>query len=69
MRNPYLIRTAAIATLSAALVGAGWMGMQREDMEGAPAALATPQVEPGFDFPSDYTVQPNPEESEIYEFY
>jgi hypothetical protein len=71
MQNPYLIRTATVATLAAAIVGAGWMGMRGDDMSVEPdaaAVLAAPS-EPGFYFPAEFTLQPNPAEPEIYEFY
>jgi hypothetical protein len=71
MQNPYLIRTAAVVTLAAAVVGAGWMGMQSDDMsvvEPGTVPVAV-EAEPAFHFPAGYTLQSDPDEPEIYEFY
>jgi hypothetical protein len=71
MQNPLLIRTAAIATVSAAMIGAGWIALHGDDVRVDPAAVAVagPRVEPAYYFPEQYTLQPNPAEAEVYEFY
>jgi hypothetical protein len=71
MQNPYLIRTATIVSLAAALVGAGWMGLQGDEMQLEPGAIAVAgaHAEPGHYFPAEFTLQPNPDEPAVYEFY
>ena len=71
MQNPYLIRTAAVVTLAAAVVGTGWMGMQSDELQVVEPSTVpvAAQAQPGFHFPSEYTLQPNPQEPEIYEFH
>jgi hypothetical protein len=70
MQNLYLIRTATVVTLAAALLGVGWMGMHADEAQIAPAmvpvaALAEPMVY----FPAGYVLQPNEAEPEAYEYY
>lgn len=69
MKNPYLIRTATIATLAAGLLGVGWIGMQGDEAQIAPQMIAvSTSAEPAVYFPSSYVLQPNPNEPELYEY-
>jgi hypothetical protein len=71
MQNPRLIRTATVASLAAAMIVAGWMGSQGDEMQVDPAGVGATgaQTEPGYYFPAEYMLQPNPAEVEPYEFY
>lgn len=71
MREPHVFRTAAIVSLAAAIIGAGWMGLQDDDMQVDPSAVpvAGAQSEPGYYFPARFTLQPSADEPEVYEFY
>jgi hypothetical protein len=68
MYNPYVVRTATLASLAAALVATGWMGMQGDDAQMAPEQLAVSSP-PALYFPASYELQPNPDEREIFEYY
>jgi hypothetical protein len=65
MQNPRLIRTATVASLAAAIVVAGWMGSQGDEMRADPVGA---QSEPGYYFPDGFTLQPNPAEPDVYEY-
>ncbi len=71
MQNPYLIRTAAVASLAAAVVSLGWMGTPGDEAELAPAmAMVAPTVPgPAVYFPAGVVLQPNEAEAEPYEYY
>jgi hypothetical protein len=71
MQNPHLIRTATVASLAAAIMVAGWMGSQSDEMQVDPARIgvAGAQTEPGYYFPAEFTLQPNPAEVELFEYY
>ena len=71
MKDRHLIRTATAVSLAAAIIGAGWMGLQGDGMQVDPAAVpvAGAQAEPEYYFPAGFTLQPDPAEPEAYEFY
>jgi hypothetical protein len=71
MKNPYLVRTAAVASLAAAVLAAGWMGMPSDEMQIAPESVAVSgtQVEPAMHFHAGFVLQANLDEPEAYEYY
>ena len=72
MKDRHLIRTATVVSLAAAIIGAGWMGLQGDELQVDPAGVpvAGAQAEPGYYyFPAGFTLQPNAAEPEGYEFY
>jgi hypothetical protein len=42
MQEPHVFRTAAIVSLAAAIIGAGWMGLQGDDMQVDPPQYLSP---------------------------
>lgn len=71
MRNPYLLRTAAIVSLAAAALTLGWMGLPGDEAQIAPEAVAVSsgQYEPAFYFPAGFELRANPDEPEVVEYY
>jgi len=72
MRNPYLLRTAAVASLAAAVLATGWMGMQGGDeMQIAPQAVALSgsSVNPAVYFPAQFEIQPGADDGEYFEYH
>jgi hypothetical protein len=71
MKNPYLVRTAAVASLAAALLTAGYMGMQGDDMQIAPdsVALSSGSSAPLYHFPAGFEIKPGTEDSPVHEYY
>lgn len=69
MQNLYLVRTAAVVTIAAGLLGVGWIGMQGDEPRIAPemVSIAAP-AQTGFYFPADYVLQPNANEPEAFEY-
>lgn len=68
MSNLYLIRTAAVVSLAAALLGFGWMGMPGDEGVVAPETLAV-SAPPASYYPAEFELRPNPDEPEVYEYY
>jgi hypothetical protein len=70
MQNLYLIRTATVVSLAAALVGAGWMAMESDEMQIAPEAVAVSGTlaEPAMYFPAGFEIQPG-DEGAVYEYH
>ena len=71
MQSLYIIRTAAVASLTAAFVAFGWMTMGSDDLHIAPEqiAVSSAQAEPAMHFHAGYVLQANPDEPEAYEYY
>ena len=71
MRNIYVVRTAAVVSLGAGLLGLGWMGMQGDEVRVAPerVAVSRASAEPAVYFPAGFQLQPNPDEPAVYEYY
>jgi hypothetical protein len=71
MQNPYLVRTAAVVSIAAGLLGVGWMSMPSDDMQIAPSAVAVSgeQAEPARYFPAGFEIQANADEPAVYEYY
>ena len=70
MRNPYLVRTAAVASLAAAVLTAGWMSMPSDEMRIAPesVAVSATRPEPAMYFPASYELKPGADEH-VYEYH
>jgi hypothetical protein len=70
MKNDYIVRTAAVVSLTAGLIGVGLMGMQSDDMQVAsePISVSSASYEPAFYFPAGFELRPNPDEPEVYEY-
>lgn len=70
MKNPYLVRTAAVVSLAAALLAAGYMGMEGDNMEIAPeaVALSSSSSAPPYHFPAGFEIKPGAEEGAVYEY-
>jgi hypothetical protein len=64
----YLLRTATVASLAAALIVVGWMGTPSDEMTVAPD-MGTVQTEITGYFPAGYELQANADEPEVYEYY
>ena len=71
MQSLYIVRTAAVASLTAAFVAFGWMTMQSDDLQIAPEriAVSSAQTEPAMHFHSGFVLQANADEPEAYEYY
>ena len=72
MQNLYIIRTAAIASLAAAVTTLGWMGTQGEEAQFAspePVSVAPTVPGPAVYFPAGFVLQPNQADAEPYEYY
>lgn len=71
MQNLYIVRTATVASLVAAMIGLGWMGMHDDDMQVPPqmVAVAGASAELGVYFPAEYELRASPDEREIVEYY
>lgn len=66
MKNVYVIRTAAVASLAAGIIGLSSLGFHGEE---APVAAALIAAEPVAYFPAAYELQPGAGEGEIFEYY
>jgi len=70
MQNPYIIRTAAVASLAAAVVASNWMSAPDDGLQlAAEVAVAPTLPGPAVYFPAGYVLQPNDAEVEPYEYY
>jgi hypothetical protein len=70
MQNLYLIRTATVVTLTAALLGVGWISMPGDEAQIAPQMVSLSALaEPTAYFPAAYVLQPNEAEPEAYEYH
>jgi hypothetical protein len=68
MKNAYLVRTAAVVSLAAGLIGLASMGTQENEMREV-IPISTAAAEPAGYFPAGYDLQPNPLEPEIFEYH
>lgn len=72
MKNPYLVRTAAVASIAAALLSAGWMGLQTDDemvMMSDAVTLSRASAEPVAWYPAGFQGELMPgSEAEPYEY-
>lgn len=68
MQNPYIIRTAAIASLAAAVVAFGWMSAPEDELQISEIAVA-PTLPGTAVFPAQLVLQANEAEPEPYEYY
>jgi len=66
MKNVYLIRTAAVASLAAGIIGLSALGLQDEEVQLAPAR---PAPELSTYFPAGYELQPGTDEGEVFEYH
>lgn len=71
MKSPYLVRTAAVASLATALLAAGYMGMPGEEMPLAPQAVASSasSAEPAYYFPAGFEMKVDAEDGTVREYY
>ena len=71
MQNLYLVRTAAVVSIVAGLLGVGWIGTQSDDMQIAPEAVSVSdsRAEPAMHLHAGLPIRANPEEPEVYEYY
>jgi CMP-2-keto-3-deoxyoctulosonic acid synthetase len=71
MQNLYIVRTATVASLTAAFVAFGWMSMQDDDLQIAPEQIVVSgmQAEPAMFFHSGIVPHTNDAEPEVYEYY
>jgi hypothetical protein len=71
MQSLYIIRTAAVASLTAAFVAFGWMTMGSDDLYIAPEqiAVSSAPAEPAMHFHSAIVPHTNPDEPEVYDYY
>lgn len=77
MQNLYIVRTATVASLTAAFVAFGWMSMQGGDEllpAPEPITVSSAPTEPAMQFQAAHlhaglVLQANPEEPEFYEYY
>ena len=70
MQSPYLLRTAAVVTLAAAALTAGWMGAHTDEIQiqVEPQLVSTSPYEPSGYFPASYELKPNAAEPESYDY-
>ena len=72
MQNVYLIRTATVVSITAGLVGLGFLGMQSDQPQISPGMVSVSTAsmsEPAYYFPAGFELQPNPSEPEYVEYY
>ena len=71
MQNVYLIRTTAVASIAAAMLGLGWMSMHSDAPQIAPetVSVSSAQAEPAYYFPAGFELKANPAEPEFVEYY
>ena len=69
MQNPYIIRTAAVASLAAAVVAFGWMSAPEDEMQMSEIAVQPTLPGPAVYFPAQFVLQANEAEAEPYEYY
>ena len=71
MQNPYLVRTAAVVSIAAGLLGVGWMSMPSDEMQIAPEAIsvAGSRAEPAMHFHAGFVIQANADEPAVYEYH
>ena len=71
MQNLYIVRTATVASLTAAFVAFGWMTMGRDDHEIVPQPIvaSSAQAEPAMHFHAGFVIQANDDEPEVREYY
>jgi hypothetical protein len=69
MQNPYLIRTAAVASLAAAVVAFGWMSAPGDEMQVSEITVAPTLPGAAVYFPAGFVLQPSEGEAEPYEYY
>jgi len=70
MQSLYIVRTAAVASLTAAFVAFGWMTMRGDDLEIAPERIvvSSAQTEPAMHFHAGFVLQANADEAPVYEY-
>jgi hypothetical protein len=71
MKNPYLVRTAAVASLAAAVLTAGYLGMPSDDMQIAPESVAVSamRTEPAMYFPAGFELKPGADDGHVHEYH
>jgi hypothetical protein len=71
MQSLYILRTAAVASLTAAFVTFGWVTMGGDDLQIAPEPIvaSSAPAEPAMHLHAYFVLQANPEEPEVYEYY
>jgi len=72
MQSLHIVRTATVASLTAAFMAFGWMSMQGGDeMQVAPEqiAVSSAPTEPAMHLHAGFVIQANAEEPEYYEYY
>ena len=71
MQSLYIVRTATVASLTAAFVAFGWMTMGSDDLQLAPELIvvSSAQAEPAMHFHAGFALQANADEPEAYEYY
>ena len=71
MQSLYILRTAAVASLTAAFVTFGWMTMGGDELQIAsePIVASSVQAEPAMHFHAYFVLQANPDEAEVREYY
>jgi len=68
MQTPYIIRTAAVASLAAAVVAFGWMSAPGDEVQVSEIAVAPTLPGPAVYFPAGFVLQANEAEPEPYEY-
>jgi hypothetical protein len=71
MQNPYLIRTATVASLVAVMLGLSWLRAPADETPVATemVAVSSTPAEPAMHFHAGFTLQANADEPELYEYY
>ena len=71
MQSLYIVRTAAVASLTAAFVAFGWMSMPSDEMQIAPEAVSVSgtRAEPAMHFHAGFVIQANADEPAVYEYH
>jgi hypothetical protein len=71
MKSLYIVRTATVASLTAAFVAFGWMTMGSDDLYIAaePSVASSAPAEPAMHFHAYFVLQANPDEPEVREYY
>lgn len=72
MQNVYLIRTAAVVSIAAGVVGLGFLGMHSDAPQISPGMVSVStaaQSEPAYYFPAGFELKASADEPEVIEYY
>jgi hypothetical protein len=71
MQSLYIVRTATVASLTAAFVAFGWVTMQGDDLQPELIVVSSAQTEPAMHFHAGFIIAASVDEPDVkvYEYY